>query len=395
MKVKPGTRPLPDALLGRLAERLRGLGFGPAALREQLGVTLPDDVGLLNHAPACERLRADRSPAAAAVRLFYLETDERPVRLRGLLSTAEQAALVRAGILAVRAGQVRARLRVDTVGDRYLLADRRFRAPDLGALHLPGGDMVYPPGSDSAMLAEAVPVRADEQVLDLCTGSGIQALAVATRATRVVAVDIGPRAAAMARHNATFNRVANVDVRVGDLFAPVRNQRFDLIIANPPFVPAPQRGPAYHSGGPRGDRILRRVVAGLGTHLRAGGRAVIISHLALRQGETVQAAMTPWRRGFSGRLLALVLESGTPVDLAAAQALFALDGGFAAYGCEVRRWVAYLDRQRVDRVVLLLIVAEQGGHAGLEVVEAFQRTLPLPLSQPPAVLIERWLNPAP
>jgi hypothetical protein len=91
-------------------------------------------------------------------------------------------------------------------------------------------------------------------------------------------------------------------------------------------------------------------------------------------------------------VLALVLETGTPVDLAAAQALFALDDGFAAYGAEVRRWVAYLQRHRIEQIALLLIAAERTGRAELEVVEAFQRTLPLPLSQPPRVHIERWLG---
>ena len=254
-----------------------------------------------------------------------------------------------------------ARLRIDAHGLQYLLADRRFRAPDAGALRLPRGDMVYPPGGDSFLLAEAVPARDGERVLDLCTGSGIQALAVAARAAQVVAIDIGARAAALARINMIVNGTTNVEVRQGDLFAPVRQERFDLLIANPPFVPAPQRGPAYHSGGPRGDRVLRRVVAGLGDHLRDGGRALIISHLALRRGETVAAAVAPWLRGFDGRVLALVLETGTPVDLAAAQALFALDDGFAAYAAEVRRWVAYLDRQRIEQVVLLLMAAERSG----------------------------------
>jgi hypothetical protein len=80
--------------------------------------------------------------------------------------------------------------------------------------------------------------------------------------------------------------------------------------------------------------------------------------------------------------------------LAAAQALFALTDGFDAYAREIRRWVAFLDRHRLDRIVLVLVVAEYGGPAGFEVVEAFQRTLPLPLSQPPAVLIQKWLVPA-
>jgi methylase of polypeptide subunit release factors len=232
-------------------------------------------------------------------------------------------------------------------------------------------------------------------VLDLCTGSGIQALQVAGRAAGVVAVDIGARAVAMARCNALLNDARGVEVRQGDLYRPVRGERYDLIIANPPFVPARTRGPAYHSGGPRGDRVLRRVVKGWGAHLRPGGRAVAISHLAVRRSETVAGILRPWVRGFGGRVLALVLESGTPVDLAAAQSLFALDDGFAAYGREVRGWTAYLRRQRVEQVVLLLLAAERGGRTALEVNDAFQRTLPLPLSQPPPVLVAQWLERGP
>ena len=390
MKVKEG---MPDAAtLDQLRTCLGRAGYGPQALRERLGVGLPDDVGLLNHAPACERLRGDRSAAAAAIRLLYLEADEPAAALRVWLPAGAQAALGRLGLLARRGDRVRSRLRLDAYRSLYLLADRRFRAPDLGALGLPRGDMVYPPGSDSALLADAVPERDGEAVLDLCTGSGMQALAVAARAARVVAVDIGARAAALAQINATLNGAERVAVRTGDLYRPVRGERFDLVLANPPFVPAPRRGPAYHSGGPRGDRILRRVVAGLGAHLRAAGRAVVISHLALRRGETVAAAVRPWQQGFDGRLLALVLESGAPVDLAAAQALFALDDGFAAYGREVRRWVAYLERHRIERIVLLLLAAERSGRRALEVVEALQRTLPLPLAQPPAALLAGWFT---
>jgi len=384
-----------EAALRQLAERLRAIGYGPDALRERLGVGQPDDVGLLNHAPAWERLRADRSALCSALRLFYLEGDERLASLRAWLPAREQAALSAARLLAVRGSAARARLRLDAQGELYILADRRFGAPDQGALGLARGDMVYPPGGDSAILAAAVPVRDGERVLDLCTGSGVQALAVAARAAEVVAVDIGARAAALARLNAAFNAASNIDVRQGDLFAPVRAERFDLVIANPPFVPAPRRGPAYHSGGPRGDRVLRRVVPGLAGHLRPGGRAIIISHLALRQGEDVAGAITPWLRAFDGRVLALVLEQGTPVDLAAAQAVFALDDGFRAYAAEVRRWVAYLDRQRIARVVLLLIAAERLGRGAVEVVDAPQRILPLPLSQPPRALIDAWLSRAP
>ena len=375
----------------RAIDVARRAGYGPDLLRERLSVRFPDDVGLLNHAPALERLRGGASGADIALRLLFLEAAE-PARVAArLFGGGLLAELVAARFLARRGTRVSARLRLDVHDRLVLLADRRFAATDLGALGLPRGDMVYPPGSDSILLAEAVPARSDERVLDLCTGSGIQALQVAPRAAGVVAVDIGARAAAMARTNAALNEARAVEVRQGDLYKPVRGERFDLIIANPPFVPARTRGPAYHSGGPRGDRVLRRVVEGWEAHLRPGGRALAISHLAVRHGETVEDILRPWLRGFGGRCLALVLESGSPIDLAAAQSLFALDDGFAAYGREVEDWTAYLRRQRVEQVVLLLMVAERGGPAGLEVTQAFQRTLPLPLSQPPPALVASWL----
>lgn len=370
---------------------LRTAGYGPELLRERLAVRFPDDVGLLNRAPALERLRAGRAAADVALRLCFLESSEPAAAVRRLFGAAGTRALVAARFLRARGARLEARVRVDVHERLALIADRRFAATDLGALGLPRGDMVYPPGSDSVLLAEAVPVRTDERVLDLCTGSGIQALQLAPRARAVVAVDIGARAVALARVNAALNDARGVEVRRGDLYRPAAGERFDLIIANPPFVPARRRGPAYHSGGPRGDRVLRRVVEGWEAHLRPGGRAVAISHLAVRRGETVAGLLRPWARGFGGRVLGLVLESGTPVDLAAAQSLFALDDGFAAYARELADWTAYLRRHRVEQVVLLLLAAERGGAARLEVSEAFQRTLPLPLSPPPPALVSQWL----
>jgi carbamoyltransferase len=240
-------------------------------------------------------------------------------------------------------------------------------------------------------LATALP-HEDGDVLDLCTGTGVQALKAARSARRVVGIDIGKRAVALARCNSQLNRVENFVVRRGNLFGPVRSERFDLIVANPPFVAGPRRGPAYHAGGPFADRVLKRIVTGLPSHLRPGGRALMVSHLALRQGESAADRLRPWFRGGAGRSLALLLEEGSPVDLAAAQSVFALREGLAVYGEEIRRWVAYLDRQRIERIVLVLLAHERRGRSGLEVVEAFQRTLPLPLSRSPKDLLQSWLE---
>ncbi len=376
-----------------LSAALHTAGYTPEALGRRLGITFPDDIGLLNHAPAVERVAHDRSPEAAVIRLFFLEAAEPVQRVTEAFARRGCTALVAMGLLRAGGATYHARLRIDPVGTQYFVTDRRFRAIDRTALRWPKGDAVYPPSSDSLMLRDAIDASGARDVLDLCTGSGIQALQVARTAERVVAVDVNPRAAAAARFNARLNVVENVDVRLGDLYAPVRGAQFDLVIANPPFVASPYaNAPSYHSGGPRGDRVLRRIIAGLATHLREGGRAFAITHLALRRGEDLPAVASRWFGDFPGRALVLVVETGTPVDLAAAQALFALDRGLKAYAIEVQRWVQYLRRHRIERVSALLIVAERGTRRGVEVVDAQPRVLPIPLTPAPTERIKSWLT---
>jgi len=382
-----------SAVLEGLAPALRDAGYTTEALQRAVRAASPDDVGVLNHGPALERVRGDRSTAATLLRLFFLEAPERYRDVAKALSRARCDQLLRAGLLRRRGDRVEARLRIDAVGTQYFIADRRFGSLDRSAMGLPGRDPVYPPSSDSLLLRDAVVAAAGARALDLCTGSGIQAMQQAPHAAAVVAVDLSPRAAAVAAHNARLNAVHHVDVRVGDLYAPVRGERFDLIIANPPFVSSPYRNaPGYHAGGPRGDRVLRRIVAGLARHLQPGGRAFAVSHLALPRRDDMEGVARAWFRNFDGRALVLVLETGTPVDLAAAQALFALERGVAAYAAEVRRWVAYLRAHRIETVAAILVVAERRGRRGVEVVEAQARVLPIPLTPPPAERIRTWLG---
>lgn len=376
-----------------LRETLVAAAYDPESLKRLLGITYSDDVGLLNHAPALERVAGDRSAAATLTRLLFLEADEPRRNVAAVWSRRDCATLIRLGVLRQHAGRLRARLRIDPIGEQYFMADTRFRRNDRRAAHLPDGDAVYPPSSDSVMLRDAVGTQAAARILDLCTGSGVQALQQAPHADRVVAVDINARAVAMARLNAQLNGVGNVDVRCGDLYAPVRGEQFGLIIANPPFVSSPYvTAPSYHSGGPSGDRVLRRVIAGLGSHLADGGRAFAISHVAIRVGANLEAVAARWFREFPGRALVLVLETGTPVDLAAAQSLFALARGLSAYAKEVRRWIEYLRRHRIGSIALILVVAQRGDRRGVEVVDAQPRVLPLPLSPPLAKRIDEWFG---
>lgn len=89
----------------------------------------------------------------------------------------------------------------------------------------------------SHLLGEAVlaEVKGDDRVLDMGTGSGVNAVLAASKAAKVLAVDINPHALAAARDNALRNDVADrIEVRHSDVFSNV-DGRFDLIVFDPPF----------------------------------------------------------------------------------------------------------------------------------------------------------------
>jgi HemK-related putative methylase len=118
-------------------------------------------------------------------------------------------------------------------------------------------------------------VSPDAEVLDMGTGSGVCAIFAARYAQRVVAVDINLAAVRCAGINAMLNKVEHrLNVRHGDLFAPVAGERFDLILFNPPFlrgVPRDDRERAWRSLD-----VAERFAASVGNHLKPSGSALVV-----------------------------------------------------------------------------------------------------------------------
>lgn len=118
-------------------------------------------------------------------------------------------------------------------------------------------------------------VHCDAEVLDMGTGSGVCAVFAARHARRVVAVDVNVEAVRCAGINVLLNHLEHkIDVRHGDLFAPVLGERFDLIVFNPPFLlgtPRDDRDRAWRSTD-----VAERFAAGLGDCLRPGGFALVL-----------------------------------------------------------------------------------------------------------------------
>jgi release factor glutamine methyltransferase len=90
----------------------------------------------------------------------------------------------------------------------------------------------------SKFMAKHIDIAPGNKVLDIGTGSGIQAITAAKKAQKVVAVDINPAAVRFARENVRANRLEDiVSVYEGDLFSPLSPEdRFDIIIFTPPYL---------------------------------------------------------------------------------------------------------------------------------------------------------------
>jgi len=147
---------------------------------------------------------------------------------------------------------------------------------------LPG---VLKPPSDCRLLARTMGERGlarGARVLDMFTGTGALAIAAALDGARdVSAVDVSRRAVLNTRVNARLNGV-RVRALWGDMFGPVFGERFDLILANPPYVPGagtelPTDGAERAwEGGTDGRALLDRLCDEAREHLAPGGTLLVV-----------------------------------------------------------------------------------------------------------------------
>ena len=145
------------------------------------------------------------------------------------------------------------------------------------------------------------------RALDLCTGSGAIALALAKElpAAQIIATDVSAEAVAIAKRNVERNAFADrIEVRHGDLFAPLAGEMFDLIVSNPPYIATSviatlsaevNKEPVLAlDGGADGLAFYDRICAEASAYLIEGG-VLVVEH-GFDQAETVRARFE--RAGF-------------------------------------------------------------------------------------------------
>lgn len=228
------------------------------------------------------------------VRLFMDSEELSREKAVALLGEEGVAALEACGLLAApsaRPGMRTGSVLLYPTPEGVWTASDRVLPPELepGREGLPG-DVVYPAITRSVeVFMDLMPRTACDRFLELCSGTGIAALAAAARfAGRAWAVDITERSTVFARFNAALNGLSERVVPLqGDLWEPVRGERFDRIVAHPPYVAAPRTEYVYRDGGEDGEWITRRILEGAREHLAPGGMLYVTCMLTKREGTTL------------------------------------------------------------------------------------------------------------
>lgn len=134
-------------------------------------------------------------------------------------------------------------------------------------------------GFESYILAKHLKKIASGSVLDLCCGSGIIGISCSALASSITGIDISKACVEAARHNAVLNNVAHKSRFLeGDLYEPVKGEKFDTIAANVPYITVPLGVdyPVEGHGGADGLELFRQVINGFPEHLNEGGKGVVI-----------------------------------------------------------------------------------------------------------------------
>lgn len=258
-------------------------GFTVEGVADLLGAEASAALARGERVPA-RRAAAEAGPLGALIRCFVLGdvVDESE------LPRADWSPLVDAG---------RARYDVrpyaEDDSEPWFVVSDRTDAGRVGRV-----DHVLGVGGASTMLAHSAIRTPAARALDLGTGCGVQALHLSRHSTSIVATDVNARCLDLAALCFALSGVEGVDLRQGDLFAPVTGDEYDCIVANPPFVIGHSvigsRAFTYRDSGLHGDELSRRIIEGAAEHLAPGGTATVLVNWLHVRGEDWQQRVADW-----------------------------------------------------------------------------------------------------
>ncbi|MEV6013147.1 methyltransferase [Streptomyces sp. NPDC051976] len=396
------TPPLPaPGSTPSLRDDLRAAAFTADGCLDLLGAAA---YAALSRAETVPALRATRggSPLESLVRLFLLQRPVSYERARAALPRFD--AYEAEGWLLRDGDDVRATVDIRPYAgadgaDWWIVSDLGCAVGGAGGIGggtagvpgVPGvdrADLVLGVGGASTTLAGLTVREPVGSALDLGTGSGIQALHLSQHATRVTATDVNARALHFARLTLALSGAREPDLRQGSLYEPVGEDRYDLIVSNPPFVISPQGRFTYRDGGMAGDELCRTLVQQSTDHLNDGGLCQLLANWQHIEGQDWRERLASWvPRGCDAWIVQREVQ-----DVTQYAELWLRDGGDhrtdpATYAARYDAWLDEFEQRKVNGIGFGWITLRKTGaeHPVITVEE-----WPHPVEQPLGPHIAGW-----
>ena len=154
-------------------------------------------------------------------------------------------------------------------------------------------DNVYIPAEDSYLLADNLLIKEGQSVLEIGTGSGIVAMYASKLTDKITVTDINFDACQLAEKNFRDNGIENIEILFGNLFEPVKDRKFDVILFNTPYLPT-EDGEVLEDtinyafdGGLNGRKVIDVFLNEVGNHLNDGGIVQLIQSSLSGNEETL------------------------------------------------------------------------------------------------------------
>lgn len=152
----------------------------------------------------------------------------------------------------------------------------------VGDFDIETDDLVYVPSDDTFLLAENLDIEFGDSVLEIGTGTGIVAMYASKLTDNITVTDINFNALELAERNFKKNNISNIELVFGNLFEPLKNRKFDVILFNTPYLPTDndeilddELNYAF-DGGKDGRKVIDLFLKDVKNHLNDCGKVQMI-----------------------------------------------------------------------------------------------------------------------
>jgi SAM-dependent methyltransferase len=324
---------------------LRDTGYNTDSLLQSFGRVENPKVHILKMAIV------ERSLAPTALhtlfRWFWIDVPVDAAIARSTIPEYILELLLQAGMVAEDDGAFRSAVRISVFNELFILSDHVVART--GALD--ANTVLWP--NPTSMLCYQLCIQTPvERILDLGTGNGIIALAVAAHCKQIIATDLNPRARQFCEFNARLNGIDNLEFREGSAFEPVRGEHFDLIIGNPPFFITPEVRRVYSDNSMELDGFCRMLIRQAPEYLVEGGYCQLMVEWVQLKGQPWQERLTEWVSaiGCDALILSSYVQSSLDYTLVRAEEDRDELADASSKAALVDRWLEYFENRQVESI---------------------------------------------